>query len=142
MHPRRRLLAVATAMLCVPIQLAAQTYCRPADLQTTTMISDIARWSSAASGDDKIVRDSLRLPLVPKNQLQVVTQEATCKKANSALQSAFANTGNNTFSGKVYVIQVGTVYGVVDPSYKARAADLVGPILFLDSRFKPLSSTL
>jgi isocitrate dehydrogenase len=102
----------------------------------------IGRYSSATSGDNKIVRDSLHLALVPANQLQVVTQETTCKKANTAFQSFFANTGNNSFSGKVYVVQVGTAYGVVDPSYRSQANDLVGPILFLDSRFKPLSTTM
>jgi hypothetical protein len=84
-------LAVAT-----PPAALSQTICLPADAQTATLKLDISRYSSATAGDEKIVRDSLRLPYVPENQVTVVSQEATCRKANAALQSLFANTGNNT----------------------------------------------
>jgi hypothetical protein len=129
-------LAVAT-----PPAALSQTICLPADAQTATLKLDISRYSSATAGDEKIVRDSLRLPYVPENQVTVVSQEATCRKANAALQSLFANTGNNTFSGRVYVLQVGTAYAVVDPAYRHDPSISGGPILFLDSRFNPLSTT-
>lgn len=119
----------------------SQTYCRPADTQTETLKLDVGRYSSATAGDEKIVRDSLRLPYVPQNQIAVVTQEATCRRAKDALQAEFANTGNNTFSGRVYVLKIGTAYAVVDPAYRHDPNIPVGPILFLDSKFKPLSTT-
>jgi hypothetical protein len=40
---------------------------------------------------------------VSLDQISVVNEETTCKRANAALQSLFTNTGNNTFSGRVYV---------------------------------------
>lgn len=140
---RMRLSVVMGLVLAVAMPPAAlpQTYCRPADTQTATLKLDVGRYSSATAGDGKIVRDSLRLPHVPENQITVVSQEATCRKANAALQSLFANTGNTTFSGRVYVLQVGTAYAVVDPAYRHDPNLPVGPILFLDSRFKPLSTT-
>ena len=124
-----------------PSVVLSQTVCRPADTQTATLQLDVGRYSAATAGDEKIVRDSLRLPFVPQNQITVVSQEATCRKAKDALQSALANTGNNTFSGRVYVLKVGTAYAVVDPAYRHDPSIPVGPILFLDSKFKLLSTT-
>ena len=136
------LLGLAVAGFCWGAGVAeAASVRRPADSQALTLKQDIGRLSSATGVDNQIVRDSLRVPFVPANQVTLVSQETTCKKANTAFQSFFANTGNRTFSGQVYVLQVGTVYAVIDPAYRHDPASPVGPILFLDSRFKPLSTT-
>ena len=134
--------AIVACALAVSARPAhTQTICRPADAETSTLKLDIGRYSAAVSGDGKVVRDSLKIPFVPVEEITVVTQEATCKKASAALKSLFANTGNNTLSGRVYVLQVGSAYAVVDPAYRHDASLPVGPILFVDSRFKPLSTT-
>lgn len=119
---------------------SAQTYCRPADATSNLLTAHVGEISSATVGDDKIVRDSLRLPLVQTSQIAVVTQEATCKKANAAFQAWLANRGGTSFSGRVYVLRIGTVYAVHDPVYRYRAGEDYTPIVFLDSRLKFLSA--
>lgn len=141
MHVRLLLIMGSVLVVATPPAAFSQTVCRPADTQTASLKLDVGRYSSATAGEEKIMRDSLRLPLVPANQITGVTQEATCRKANAALQSLFANTGNNTFSGRVYVLKVGNSYAVVDPVYRHDPNIPVGPILVLDSHFKPLSTT-
>lgn len=81
-----------------------------------------------------------QLAAVPANQVTLVTQTTTCKKANAAYRSQLAGAGTG-FSNQVYVLQIGTTYAVADPAF------YVGPamnphnwvILIMDSRFKILS---
>ncbi len=119
--------------------LWAQSACRLADSTSAILKYEIGRYSSATSGDNRIVRDSLRLPLVSESQITVVSQATVCKKANTAFQSYWANRGGTAFSGLVYVLQVGGVYAVQDPAYRYRAGGSYTPILFLDSRYRALS---
>jgi len=130
---------ILSLSLVVPKTALGQTVCRPADATTQALVLDIGRYTSATGGDNKVVRDSLRLPLLSASQIIVVTQESVCKKANSAFQSYWANRGGTAFSGRVYVLQIGSVYGVSDPSYHYRATNADSPLLFLDSRYKALS---
>jgi hypothetical protein len=130
---------VLSVSLAVPKAAWGQTVCRPADATTQALILDVGRYTSATTGDNKVVRDSLRLPSLSPGQITVVTQETVCKKASSAFQSYWANRGGTAFSGRVYVLQIGSVYGVTDPSYRYRAANPDTPLLFLDSRYKALS---
>jgi hypothetical protein len=113
--------------------------CRTSDPYIEGVRQEIARYSSANSGDNKAVRDSLKLPFVVSSQVVLVSSDATCKKARTAFQSYWANRGGTGFSAKVYVLQVGSLYAVVDSAYRYRAANPYSPVLFLDSRFKSVS---
>jgi hypothetical protein len=86
--------------------------------------------------------DSLRLPFVPANELKLVADERTCRKANQAYQAELQNTGGSGFSGRVYVVRVGTSYAVLDPALRYGAeygAPDFWTVLITDSNFKPLA---
>jgi hypothetical protein len=110
--------------------------CRPPDTLSQRIVNHLARYSTATSGDFKAVRDSLRLPQA--SILTVVTSEAVCKKANPAYQAVLAGTGHG-FSGKVYVIQIGTVYAVFDPVYRYGPTAGIFTVVIFDSRWRKLS---
>ena len=130
--------AVLLAALGWVGQVQAQV-CRPADVTSGDMIGILQRYAGATSGGDKTVRDSLHLPLVSSSQVVLVTAESVCKKANQAYQGKLANTGGSPFSGKVYVVQVGSSnYAVMDPAFNY-GNPRFWTIVVLDSRYKPLS---
>jgi hypothetical protein len=81
------------ALLVFPPAAGAQTVCRQADTLSAKMIGELARYSSTTDRHDAVVRDSLRLPSVPANQVQLVTQESVCKKANAAYQASNSSYG-------------------------------------------------
>jgi hypothetical protein len=125
-----------------PSSAEVAPFCRPSDAQASTLKLHVGHISSAPGADNQTARTALGVPFVPAVQVTLVSDEATCRKANSAFKSFLGNTGNNTFSDQVYVLTVGTVYAVYDPMFRHDPALHVGPILFLDSRFKPLSTTV
>lgn len=53
--------------------------CRAADSVSADLIFRLRRYASAASGDNKVVRDSLHLPFT--TSLSLITSESVCKKA-------------------------------------------------------------
>jgi hypothetical protein len=126
-----------TSALC-GCTLDAQN-CRTSDPYIEDVRQEITRYTSANSGDNRAVRDSLKLPFVVASQVVLVSSDATCKKAKSAFQTYWASRGGTAFSPKVYVLQVGSLYAVVDSGYRYRAANPYSPVLFLDSRFKSVS---
>lgn len=122
-----------------PRMLLAQSACRAADTTSAALRLDIGRISSATSGGDRVVRDSLKLPLVPTNQIAVVTSGTVCTKALRAYQSYWSGRGGTAFSSQMYVLQIGGVYAAYDPVYRYRAGGDYPIVLFLDSHFRPLS---
>ena len=139
---RRHIAVLACAVLALAIAHAAgaQT-CRPLDQDGRQFQYTIGLYASAALGTPKaVVRDSIRLAAVPANQVVLVTQTTTCKKANTAYQNRLASKGAG-LTNQVYVLQVGTTYAVVDPGF------YIGPytdphdwtIVIMDSHFKPLA---
>jgi hypothetical protein len=120
-----------------PVQ--AQTVCRAADSTSAALILELGRYSSATSGDDKAMRDTLRLPLTSASDVVLVTKETTCQKANTAYQTAVNGSGGTGLSGRVYVVKVGNVYAALDPTYNAGEPGS-WTVIILDARFKELSS--
>jgi hypothetical protein len=128
-----RIVAVSLLILG-PRHLYAQTVCRSADSTSVALIEELGRYSSATSGGDLVMRDTLHLVSTPANQLVLITNETACRKANSAYQTAVTSDGGGGLSGRVYVVQVGTRYAVLDPTYNA--GDPTWSVLIFDSKFK------
>ena len=126
------------AMIALPSQLWSQTVCRPPDSTSAALIRELSRYATATSGDDQLVRDSLHLPLVSPSQVVLTTQEAVCKKANQAYQSKLTNSGSTAFSGRVYVVQIGSFYAALDPAFNY-GDPRFWTVVIMDSRYKPLS---
>jgi hypothetical protein len=125
--------------LVTPATAIGQTVCRPADSLATEFRTEISRYSAASYPGDAVVRDSLRLPAVPASQVVLIGQEATCKKARDAYQQELVGSGGGAFSGRVYVLKVGTAYAVLDPVFKYDPNSSNWVIVIMDSRFKKLS---
>jgi hypothetical protein len=124
--------------LLVAAPASAQSVCRPADEASALLIKEMGRYSSATNGDDRVVRDSLRLPSVPASELALVTSESVCKKANATYQTTLGGLGGTPFSGRVYVVKIGAAYAVLDPALKFGDPDN-WVVEIQDSKFKKLS---
>ena len=137
----RILIAVLASLLVagLPVSAAsAQIVCRPADQTSAHLINELGHFSSATTGDNKVVRDTLRLPLVPAANLTLVTSETVCKKARTTYQSTLGGLGGTPFSGRVHVVQIGTVYAVLDPALRFGDPNHWA-VQIQDSHFKKLS---
>jgi hypothetical protein len=114
----------------------AAPYCRPFD-DTREVQHELERFSQAISGDNVIVRDSLRLP---NGGVIVQTLEETiCRKANTAYKSALSGHGSG-FSDQVVVIKLTRSGGfaVYDPEYRYGTRPVRTVVIF-DSRWRMLS---
>ena len=135
-----RFLLIISAVLLLGTanaELVGAQVCMPNDSTAERIRVRLARYALANHPDDKAVRDSLRLP--QSAQISIVTSESVCKKANTAYQATLAGTGHG-FSGKVYVVQVGTTYAVCDPVYHWGPDEGYKRIVIFDSRWRRLSS--
>ena len=126
------------AQLTLATGALAQTVCHPADETSAALIVRLGRYSSATSGDDRIVRDSLRLAPTAANQVVLVTSESVCKNARDAHQAFFPNRGGAGFTGRVYVIKIGMTYAALDPGYNY-GDPTVWTVEIIDSRYRHLS---
>lgn len=72
----------------------------------------------AADSIGKATADSLGIPAVASpSAIRLITNESTCKLANAAYQ-AIATGARETLSGRVYVVQAGAAYIVLDARYR------------------------
>lgn len=134
-----RIRSVLSVLLLVSAGTASELnagICRPPDTVSQSIINRLKRYSTATTGDNKIVRDSLHLPAT--SSVSVIASETVCKKANSAYQAALAGTGHG-FSGQVCAIQVGAVYAVFDPVYHWGPNAGIYTVIIFDSRWRQLS---
>jgi hypothetical protein len=133
---------IATVALVVATlssrHLAGQSVCRPADSTSTILVAHLLNYASATDAPGYAMRDSLRIPRAPTNQVALVTEEAVCRKARDAYAADRAGKGVGGSSGRVYVVAIGTVYAIVDPAYHYYAPN-DWTILIVDSRYKRLS---
>ena len=134
-----RELALALGALMFGAPSLAQSACRAADSTSAALVAELTKYAGATSGDNKIVRDSLHIPLTSTSGVGLVTTAATCRKARDAYQAKFANTGGGAFSGRVYVIKLGSVYAVLDPGFKYSDPDVL-TVQIVDSRFRHLAN--
>lgn len=135
---RLRALLLAAWMVSPP-SAPAQTVCRTTDTTSEQLRYHIGQYSSPTSTDKVVIKDSLRLGSASPSEVLLVSSESVCKKARDAYQQRLADRGGSAFSGRVYVLKVGTPYAVYDPLYRVSAADPFGIIVIMDSRYKPLS---
>lgn len=111
-------------------------YCRPFD-ETREVQHELERFAQATSGDNVIVRDSLRLPAVVV--IYQTVEEKICRRANTAYQEALSGHGSG-FSNQVYVIKFAGsgVHAVYDPEYRYGTRPVRTVVIF-DSRWRMLS---
>ena len=88
-----------------PRPIAAQgSACRTADSVSAAVIAHILQYTTATTGGNVTVRDSLKLPRT--SQVTLESSPAACQKALVAFATEFASQGSG-LSSRVYVIKVG-----------------------------------
>jgi hypothetical protein len=138
----RALIVVASALAAGWVdRVDAQSMCRPADQMSAILIQWLGFYTSATTGQNLAARAFLKLPLVPADQLSLVTQDATCRKANTTYEAAANASGGTGLSGRLWVVEAGTSFAVVDPDYHWGPAPGWWTVVTMDSTFKKLSET-
>jgi hypothetical protein len=98
----------------------------------------VKRYALPIDSVGRAFRDSLRIGVIASaSSVTLVTDGATCRLANAAYRAA-TTSGRRTFSGRVYVVQVGLDYVVWDPAYRSnpRSPLSYGRAIVFDSRWK------
>jgi hypothetical protein len=99
-------------------QVSPRQTCRAADDSSFDMIEMIKSYALATDSIATATAASLGIPAVASaSSIRLVTNDATCRSANTAYQAA-ATGARQTLSGRVYVVQVGSSYVVWDPRYR------------------------
>jgi hypothetical protein len=114
---RDALVLIIGLMVAAASRAGAQSPCRsePAYL-TTFLTQELTRYVTATSGDNAVVRDSLRLPPATANDVQLVANDSLCTVAATAYAADRQGIGAG-LSSRVFVIKIKTVYVVYDPDF-------------------------
>jgi hypothetical protein len=112
--------------------LSSQT-CRTADSRSRAIIQRLTDWITTTDPAKVQLRNnSFHIPVVPTNQLVVITDAQTCRKASTAYAAELS-----VAQAPVYAIQMGsgtsTWYAVHDPSFHAGE---LGAVIIFDKRWK------
>lgn len=117
---------------------AAASTCRGPDDRTAGLIAYLTDLMTATDSTAVFGRDSVyHVPVVPANEIHVVTDAHTCARAARAYDSQLEEYGRANKGRRVYVIQLGTRdphYLVLDPEKMAGEYHM---IFIFDRTFKP-----
>jgi hypothetical protein len=112
--------------------------CREHDHGAVLLLARIRFYTEAQEGDNAIVRDSLRLPSMPASAVHLIADEAVCYRAARAY-FGLLHRNLDTVSGRVYVVQAGDRYAVVDPAWSYSLQRRHWLVAILDQEFRPLA---
>lgn len=146
MRNKPRLLAWAcyAVLVCVVVSAdnaQAQTVCIPpsqADSLDLYLVDKVSAYTEPIDASYEESRVALKLPVVARTQLQVITQETTCKRLRDAYAAKVAGVGSG-LSGRVLALKVGTVYVVLDPSYRDNPSFGGYTHMVIDSKYNVLT---
>jgi hypothetical protein len=99
---------------------AQASACRAADSTSALFVRELTRIATGTDVSSQRMREVGRIPQVSANQVSFVTNKTVCSKAlpvfnaNSQVKSASTGQTISTPSTQVYVVQVGSVYAVMD----------------------------
>jgi hypothetical protein len=109
----------ALVLLSVPQRAAGQTgSCLPLDDEATGMLNWATHLATGTDSSTIASRQGLQVPAVAANRVKLVTKASTCKKASDAYSAALNEPSNP--GRAVYVVQIGSVYLVEDPTQLIR----------------------
>ncbi len=112
--------------------------CREHDHGAVLLLARIRFYTEAQEGDNAMVRDSLRLPSVPASGVRLIVDEAVCHRAARAY-FGLLHRNLDTVSGRVYVVQAGDRYAVVDPAWSYSLQRRHWLVAILDQEFRPVA---
>lgn len=145
-HRRARHLRSAIAMLAMvasgfacagPADAQQATACRSADATSQRLIQSLLQYTAPAFPEYDQARVAMGLPRATASQITLVSTKSVCSKAATAYAQALAG-GAGPQSGRVYVIQIGTTYTVLDPTFYWRTAGYWSQVTF-DSQWRVIS---
>ncbi len=134
--------ALLTGSLVFSQPVLAQS-CRAADSVSASITRDVKQVADTGSAEYAGLRSKLHLPAVPATQVRLVADDSRCKRAREALDSLIHATNPEAAvplsPRALYVIQMGRVMAVNDPS--SRAGEY-SPIVFFNSEWSYLGQML
>lgn len=114
-------------------QPALAQACHASDARGQSMVLGLQRIADTAETSNVLVRSKIHTPAVPATQVALVTDDSVCARARQALDSLIhatnPNAANPLPARPLYVIRVGTVTAINDPS---GSAGEYSPIAFFD----------
>lgn len=128
------ILLLALTLLVAP---RAGAQCRAASDTSFDFVETVKKIALPTDSVGRAFRDNLHLNVITSaSSVSLITKAATCSSANTAYQTA-TTVGRSSFSGKVYVVQVGKDYVVWDPAYRANPQSTLsyGRAIVFDSRW-------
>ena len=129
---------LALGALGMQVAQAQQPACRLADQNSGLLLRDMIRYATSTHPEAAAVRDSLRILPVPASEVRLVADQDVCMRASTAYQQYHEGVASG-FSGRVYVIRVGTRYAVLDPDYPTSIERPPWHVVIMDSEFHPLA---
>ena len=97
---------------------AASVACRPFDAYADAMVGTLQGLATSTDPGDVAQRNRLGIPATTAANVTYVTTEQVCSKAATAFAANVGVVNGPPVSGVLYVVKVGSVYVVDDPSQK------------------------
>jgi len=115
--PSMRLAAIIPllAIGCTTLHLGARNSCRPPDENAAWLLERAEYWIAPVDSVDALMADSLHVPRANPSQIRWVREGPLCAAAAHAYRATSGRPSG--VSGRVYLIDAGAVYVVLDPEY-------------------------
>ena len=111
-------LAAAAHVAPASARPTASVACRPFDAYANAMVGTLKALATSTESGDVTQRNRLGIPATSAANVTYVTTEQVCSKAATAFGAHVGVVNGPPVSGVLYVVKVGSVYVVDDPSQK------------------------
>ncbi len=109
------ILVAGCRMMAGPTPTALTARCRLASDESTALVAYLSKLATATDPATVATRIAYALPVVAATSVVAVTDEIVCAAAADAFNNAL-DPSNQVAGRSVYVVRVGTVYYVEDPT--------------------------
>ena len=92
-----------------------KTSCRPPDANTAWLLERVQHWVAPADSLEAVIADSLRVPRAEPRQVRWISAGVLCTRAATAYRESSGRPEG--VSGRVYLIDAGSVFVVLDPEF-------------------------
>jgi len=109
------LVVLIGAFACASLHPRGGDACRPGDDNASWLLERVRQWVAPSDSVEAAMADSLRVPRGPVSKIRWVVDGPLCARAAAAYRQTSGRPAG--VSGRVYLIDAGTVYVVLDPEY-------------------------
>ena len=113
--------------------------CKAADATSAHLIQYLTGIATGTDVPYTTMRDSLHVPAVAANQISLITQENTCKKAAATYDARIVSWGGTAKTRQIYVVRVGSTYAAFDPTESTIGSEW-RPLILMTNQYVFISS--